>query len=196
MWRFRLSPDGESGTTGDTGAEPKTVPLEALVAERKARQDLAERLTKIEAERKAAEEKAAGEAGEYKSLFEKLKPEHEKLAGELDTYRKRETERAERLGARNAERIGKLSEAGQKAVKPLVGVMAPDALADWLDENAETFGGTGTRPAGTQSRDTKGKEDPIPPECSAEWRKHGQALGVSERDWYENTWKPRHKAKA
>jgi hypothetical protein len=113
--------------------------------------------------------------------------------GRLGEYEKREAERTERVKARNADRIKALPEAGQKAVSRLADALPPEALAEWLDDNAALLGVTETRPAGTVR--AKVVEEVIPPECSREWARYGKHLDVTEHEWFENNWKPRHKAK-
>jgi hypothetical protein len=190
-----LSPDdGNGGAGGGAGGEPKTVPVEALQAERKARQELEKRLADIDAANKAREEKAAADAGEHRKLYESLKPEHEKATARLAELEGRETKRLEKVDARNKERLKALPEAAQKALKPIAATMSPDDFADWLEENGGTFGATSEGvSAGTRRATGQKAEEPIPPEATAHWKKFGERLGVSERDWFEKTWKPLQK---
>lgn len=187
---FMRSPDGE-GSGGGEGKDPVEGLKAAIAAERKARQEAEALVAAIEAEKKSAAEKAATEAGEFRKLYEGIKPEHDALKGKIAAYEKAEAERTERVKARNADRIKALPEAGQKAVSRLADALPPEALAEWLDDNAALLGVVESRPAGTQ----RGKvaEEPIPADCTAEWKKFG-SYGT-EREWFENTWKPRHKAK-
>ena len=196
MMVCRAPDDGGGGGGGGGEEAPKVVPVEALQAERKARQELEARLTKIEADRKAAEDKAAADAGEYRKLYEPTKAELETAKARLAGYEAAEAARAEKLQARNEARVKALPEAAQKAAKALVGKLSPEDLAEYLDEHGATFGADPiTRPAGTLGNGAGGKGEPIPAECKAEWEKYGKNLGVSERDWFERNWKPRHSKK-
>lgn len=190
---FVRDPNADGGNNGDEKDPIKGLQA-AVAAERKARQEAEARVAAIEADRKKAEEAAAAKAGEYEKLYAGLKPEHEKLAAKLTEYEKRESERVERVKSRNEERIKALPETGRKAVASLASHLPPEALAEWLDDNAALFGADAHRPAGTQARGAK-VEEAIPAECIAEWERFGKRSGISEREWFENTWKPRHKAK-
>jgi hypothetical protein len=199
------SPDdgvGGGGGGADAGAgggenRSEAGLLAALQAERKAGQDLKAQLAKIESDRKAADEAAATKAGEYQKLYDPLKAEHEKLTAELEGHRKANAERTERVKARNDTRIKALPEAAAKALAPLAANLAPEALAEWMDEHlgALVAEAGGTRPAGTVAG--TGRAEPIPAAATADWQKYGKALGISEREWFEKNWKPRQpKAKA
>lgn len=183
--------DGEGSGGGGGDEAPKVVPVEALQAERKARQELEVRLAKIEGDRKAAEEAAAAKAGEYQKLYEPTKAELEAAKAKLAEHEAAAQARTERLAARNETRIKALPEAGQKAVKALAGKLSAEDLADYLDEHGSTFGADVTRPAGTVSNGGAKKLDEIPAEALAEWERHGKRLGQTDRDYYENVWKPR-----
>lgn len=182
---------GGSGAGGSDDADPKLVPVEALRAERKARQELETKLAKLDADRKAAEEKAAADAGEYRKLYEPTKAELDATKAELAKHEAAAAARTERLAARNDARIKALPEAACKAVSALAGKLSAEDLADYLDEHGTTFGADERRPAGTVSNGKKPVEDPIPAEALAEWERHGKRLGQSDRSYYENVWKPR-----
>ena len=192
MFRFHFQRFFAPDDGGGGGGGEKTVPVEALQAERAKRQELEARLAKIEADGKAADEKRSQEAGDYRKLHDELKPAHEKATAELEALRKAEAKRLERISERNSARIKALPEAAQKALKPIASAMTPDDLADWMDEHGATFGAV-IRPAGTISGAGRGHEEAIPAEASAEWQKYGKNLGVSERDWFDKNWKPRQK---
>jgi hypothetical protein len=51
------------------------------------------------------------------------------------------------------------------------------------------------RPIGTMAGTGKKNEEAIPAECTAEWQRYGATLNISERDWFEKNWKPRHPPK-
>jgi hypothetical protein len=199
------SPDGDGGGGGGGGADAgggdaaKVVPVEALLAERKARQDLQKQIDDIQAARKAADDAAAAKSGEYKALYEPLKAEHEKATARLTEFEKREAERTEKVKARNDARIKALPEPAAKALAPLAANLAPEALAEWMDEHlgALVADAGGTRPAGTVGGGGGGRknEDPIPAECKAEWERYGGPTGMTERDWYEKNWLKRHPKK-
>lgn len=180
-------------TTETQTTEARTVPVEALQAERKARQAVEERIAAMEAATKAAAEKAAAEAGQFRELYEGAKP---KLA-RLDELEKRETARIERVSARNNERIKGLAPEVAAALGPIMGKLDADELADWLDTSLPKLvaSATVTRPAGSQARDHKQGEDAIPAAATADWKRFGEHLGVTEREWFENNWKPRQKGK-
>jgi type II secretory pathway component HofQ len=187
--------DAGAGGGGENRSEAGL--LAALQAERKAGQDLKAQLAKIESDRKAADEAAATKAGEYQKLYDPLKAEHEKLTAELEGHRKANAERTERVKARNDARIKALPEPAAKALAPLAASLAPEALADWMDEHLSALvaeAGT-TRPAGTVAGGGKKVEEPIPAACTQEWERYGRATGVTERDWYENNWLKRHPKK-
>jgi hypothetical protein len=183
--------DGEGSGGGGGEDAPNVVPVEALQAERKARQELEVRLAKIEGDRKAAEEAAATKAGEYQKLYEPTKAERDALKAENEAFKAAETARSEKLQARNETRIKALPEASQKAIKALVGKLSPEDVADYLDEHGSTFGAEATRPAGTVSNGGRKTEDAIPPEALVEWERHGKRLGQTDREYYENVYKPR-----
>jgi hypothetical protein len=186
---------GADAGAGAGGGAETTVPVAALQAERKARQELEARLAKIESDRKAADDAAAAKSGEYKALYEPLKAEHEKATARLTEFEKREAERTERVKTRNDARIKAFPEAAAKAVAPLAAKLSPEDLADWLDEHAPNIiaEAGATRPAGTVAGGGgKKNEDPIPAECRAEWERYGKSTGVSDRDWYETNWLKRH----
>jgi hypothetical protein len=201
------SPDGDGGGGGGGGADAgaggggenrsEAGLLAALQAERKAGQDLKAQLAKIESDRKADDERRATEAGEHKKLYDAIKPEHEAAKGRLAELEKREADRTEKVKARNEVRIKALPEVAAKALAPLAASLAPEALADWMDEHLSALvaeAGT-TRPAGTVAGGGKKAEEPIPAAALAEWERHGKRLGQSDRDYYERVYKPRHTTK-
>jgi hypothetical protein len=188
----------DAGAGGGGGGGETTVPVAALQAERKARQELEARLAKIESDRKAADDAAAAKSGEYKALYEPLKAEHDKATARLTEFEKREAERTERVKARNDTRIKALPEAAAKALAPLAANLAPEALAEWMDEHlgALVAEAGGTRPAGTIGGGGGKKiEEPIPAAATESWERHGKRLGQSERDYFERVWKPRNPTK-
>jgi colicin import membrane protein len=188
--------DAGAGGGGENRSEAGL--LAALQAERKAGQDLKAQIAKIDADRKAEADAAAAKSGEYKALYEPLKAEHESAKGRLAEFEKREADRTERVKARNEIRIKALPEAAAKALAPLAANLAPEALADWMDEHLSALvaeAGT-TRPAGTVAGGGGKKvEDPIPAAATESWERHGKRLGQSERDYFERVWKPRNPTK-
>lgn len=182
----------EQTTEQTTTTEARTVPVEAVQAERKARQAVEARLAEMESQAKAQAEKAAAERGEFQKLYEEAKPKLERLTA----LEQREQARLERVTARNSERIKALSPEAAAAVGAIAGRMDPEDLADWMDTHLPKLSGTVTRPAGSQARDHKQGEDPIPPAATSHWERFGKVLGVTERDWFENNWKPLQKGKA
>ena len=186
-------PGNEGGGAGDDKGKSEADGLKAAVAaERKGRQDAESRLAKIEADSKAAAEAAAAEKGEHKKLYDDLAPKHKEATDRLKALEARETARVEKVATRNAERIKALPETTRKLASGLADKLDADALADWLEDAAPVLGDT-TRPAGTVKGKGGGGEDPIPPAAKTEWATYGQRLGISERDYFENTWKPRQK---
>jgi hypothetical protein len=189
---------GGADAGGGAGGGEAAGQLAALQAERAKRQDLEARLAKIETDRKAADDAAAAKSGEYKALYEPLKAEHESAKGRLAEFEKREAERTEKVKTRNDARIKALPEAAAKALAPLAANLAPEALAEWMDEHlgALVADAGGTRPAGTiGGGGGKKVEEPIPAAALAEWERHGKRLGQSERDYFERVYKPRHTPK-
>ena len=152
----------------------------AAAQERAARKALEAKVAAFESEKAEAARQAAEAKGEFESLYKTEAQRAEDLKAQLVEYKTRETERRERMTARNAERIDKLPE----AVKVLLpSYQDPDEMAAWLDKAAAT---TQTAAAGTKTRGKAG-EEPIPPECEAEARKYGK----EPRYWFETVWKAR-----
>lgn len=187
MHRFRLpcySPAGDEGGGGG-GAPPPTVPkadhdkLLARIAEIEAKE--AERA----ASAKKADEDAAAKRGEYEKLHGAEKQRADAAEAKLKDREKAENARLEKVKARTDARVAKLSPALKAAVAPLAASLSPDALADWIDEHLPALEEDAERPAGTRSRDTKGKVD-VPPECVTEWEKYGKHLGLTAEQWFEN----------
>ena len=194
------SPDGDGGSGGGSdagaGGGETTVPVAALQAERKSRQELEKRLADIESAKKADDERRATEAGEHKKLYEELKPKHESTAARLAELEKREEKRLEKLSERNSTRIKALPESAQKMRKPISAALSPEALDEWLEEHGGTLGAEITRPSGTLGGGGGKKvEDPIPTACTQEWERHGKSIGMSEREWYDINWLKRHPKK-
>lgn len=145
-----------------TTPEPaKVVPLDALLTERKVRQDLEARIAKIEADRKAADEAEAAKRGEFQRLYEEAKAKAEAAEKELTGLRESATKAAERQRERQTARIAALPDS-LKALVP--DALTGDALDDFLAK-LEGMGSATGQPAapavtGIPPGRTQGNGDP------------------------------------
>lgn len=162
--------DSTDGTT--TGAKPKTVPLAALEAERRKRQDLAAQLAEIERKRQEREAAEAAERGEFERLYQSTSAELEAAKARTMELEQREQERIEAVKADNDQALAQLPE-HLRALVPanLDPFQAQRQIAKLqaLATDAER------RPAGTR-RPTGSKPGDIdpPPECIASAKHHGR----------------------
>lgn len=177
-----------AATTARTEAEAKVAalsPAAARVAELEAAQAVA-----TEAQRAAAEE-AAKKSGEYKALYEPLVAEHATLKTKVTEYETRETARVAAVKTRADARVAALPPEVQAAIKSVTTRMDPEALIEFLDNDLPKLTGTAVvLPAGTVVGSGRKQEEAIPPECTAQWKKNGERNGTTEREWFDQVWKP------
>lgn len=187
----------DSEESGGDGGEKEEKPKSkrdtglqsALVAERKARQELQGRLDRIEADAKKAREAEKKKRGEYEGLYTESQAKLQAQAAELDTLRAEKTTRIEALKASNAERLAKLPEDWRDLADPEAD---PSKLARQLTRLEKRAGVAETRPAGApQSKPPKKGSEHIPERYRQEVATMAARFGLKPETYWRIRMKPR-----
>lgn len=183
---FARDPHADAGVTtgaGDKAAESTPAEIETLRAELAKLRDADAARAAAE---KAAEDAEAVKRGEAEKLLAARDQELAAAKERLAAFEARETARVQALEKANAERVKALPAAFADLLPAGLDADAAAAFLGKLEAAAGSDVARGTR-RGTHT------DEPIPEACTAEWKLHSKGT-LSERDWFNNVWKPRQKA--
>lgn len=124
---------GQGTPEGETGKVYSESQFKELV---KQRDELKTRMREIEAKQKEAEEKRVQETQEFRSAYEKLKPEYDQKSQRLEELEARENARLERFENELKAGIEKLSDADKAEYAEFIAKLDPEARHAWVTKRS------------------------------------------------------------